>query len=68
MADVSQSLSTLDALQSLRDSLSGGDALARLQALELCRKLQAELETPGETVIKLTWAEVNYQTVLTCNS
>ena len=48
----------LGELHKLREGLSSGDALARLQALELSRKLQAELETPGETLIKTTWAEV----------
>lgn len=60
MADITKSLSTIDAIHSLRDGLSSGDPLARLQALELSRKLTAELEAPGETLIKLTWAEVKY--------
>lgn len=58
MADVSQTLGLLDSLHALKDGLGKGDALARLQALELSRKLQSALEAPGETLIKLTWAEV----------
>jgi hypothetical protein len=58
MAEHGEAVTTLDELYKLKSGLSDGDALARLQALELCRKLQAELETPGETIIKTTWAEV----------
>lgn len=53
-----QSLSLIDSLSSLKEALSSGDPLSRLQALELCRKFQAELETPAETVFKVTWSEV----------
>lgn len=51
-------LATLDSLSSLRDGLANGDASARLQALELCRTMQAELENPEETLMKFVWAEV----------
>lgn len=58
MSDPSQSLSLIDSLSSLKHGLTNGDPLSRLQALETCRKLQAELENPGETLLKITWAEV----------
>lgn len=58
MAETNQSLQTLDALSSVRGGLASEDGMARLKALELCQRLQLELETPRETLFRTFWAQV----------
>jgi hypothetical protein len=36
-----------------------GDSNARRILLDLCKELTAELEQPGETFLRLNWAEVS---------
>lgn len=38
-----------------------GDSNARRKLLDLCKELTAELEQPGETFLRLNWAEVSGQ-------
>jgi hypothetical protein len=35
-----------------------GDLHAKRQLLDLCQKLTVELEQPGETFLRVNWAEV----------
>lgn len=64
MAETNQSLQTLDALSSVRGGLASEDGMARLKALELCQRLQLELETPGETLFRTFWAQTAHHWIL----
>ncbi|KPI44303.1 Demethylsterigmatocystin 6-O-methyltransferase [Cyphellophora attinorum] len=57
MASYGAAVATLSSLVELQNDLSNEDTHARLRALELCSKLQAELELPGEKLMRTQWAE-----------
>jgi hypothetical protein len=60
----SQTMASAAAKTLLRDFTTTGQAYetgdpdSRLKLLELCKELTAELETPGETFMRMNWAEV----------
>ena len=56
---VSPKLETiLASISSGGDALRQGEAYARRNLLDAARSLIAELETPIETITRITWAEV----------
>lgn len=48
----------LQNLSSVGQAYVSGDSNARRKLLLLCQELTAELEEPGETFLRLNWAEV----------
>lgn len=50
----------LDTIQKRHEALGNGDLRAREDIIASCFKLIQELEAPGETFMRMTWAQVRY--------
>lgn len=58
MAHLASTSVLLDEIQEVGKSYVSGDTSARLRLLDLCGKLEREVERPAETLFKLGWARV----------
>ena len=57
VTDTARSL--LQKLSTAGQAYEAGDSDARRNLLQLCQELTVELEEPGETWLRLNWAEVS---------
>lgn len=53
----------LQKLSTVGQAYEAGDSDARRKLLQLCQELTVELEEPGETWLRLNWAEVSVKLV-----
>lgn len=66
VTDTAKSL--LQKLFTAGQAYEAGDSDARRKLLQLCQKLTVELEEPGETWLRLNWAEVSNVFVDLCSN